>query len=137
MAADYPGLVTIWATLNPGTTQQKLDQLNAITITGSIPATFNVTGLQILTCLDFTEFNSRTAAQQTAILQLCALPTMVGGANTFVGKLFANYYSNVLAGPTIAAFTALAKATVQPWWQVHGFSQPIGTADLTIAGGLS
>lgn len=28
-------------------------------------------------------------------------------------------------------------ATTMPWWKASGYSQPIGTADLTLAGGLS
>lgn len=51
------------------------------------------------------------------------------GASTITG--------GAITPPTITALTALAQATVQPWWFVHGFSGPIGTADLQLAGGLT
>lgn len=135
--AYYDALIAKWPSVSGADTATKLANLNAQTVTGVIPTTFQVTGSQIMNCLDFTEFNSLTAAKQTTILQLCGVSSMIGGQNTFVGKLFANYYSAMLAGPTITAFVALAQATVQPWWQANGYSSPIGPGDLGAAGGLT
>lgn len=132
--ANYTALQNFWPSAPPGTTQSKLDWVNAQTVTGTIPTLFPVTGSQLMDCLDFTEFNSLTAAKQTTILQICAMPLMTGGQNTFIGKLFANYYSTMLQGPTITAFTALAKAVTQPWWQANNYPRPFDMGDITTAG---
>lgn len=132
--AYYDALIAHWPSVTGANTAAKLANLNAEIVTGSIPATFPVTGAQMLNCLDFTEFNSLTAAKQDAILQICQQSTMTGGANTFVGKLFANYYATMLAGPTIAAFTALAQAIAQPWWRANGYPRAFDLGDIAAAG---
>ena len=135
--AYYDDLIAKLATLT-GTTAQKLAAINALTVTGTIPTTFVVTGAQIMNCLDFGEFNTLSAAQQSIVMQICAVPgTIVSGANTFTGKLFASYYSTKLTGPTITAFIALAQGVVQSWWQANGYSSPISANDLAAAGGLT
>jgi hypothetical protein len=136
--AYYDALIAKWATLTPGTTAQKLAQINAITVTGQIPTSLYVTGDQILNCINFTEFNSLTPSLQTNILLLCATPGQLlgGSANTahlVAGMILAAF---PVAGPTVAALTALAKATVTPWWQANGYTSPITDADLSGAGGL-
>lgn len=50
------------------------------------------------------------------------------GASTITG--------GALVPPTVTALTALAEATVQPWWQANGYTSPIGIGD-TEAAGLS
>lgn len=132
--AYYTALINFWPSAQGADTAAKLAWVNAQTVTGSIPATFPVTGAQILKCLDFPEFNSLTAARQTAILQICALPAGDGGANSFIGKLIANYYSAMLTGPTIVALTAMAQAVVQPWWKANGYPRPFDLGDVSTAG---
>lgn len=135
---NYAPLIAVWPGLTPGTTGQKLAQLNAMTVTGSIPAAFFTTGDQLLNCLDWTEFASLTSPQQTQLMQLCATQgQLLGGAASFVGKMFVAFYAGKLGGPTIAALTALAKAAVQPWWAANGYGAPINTNDLAAAGGLT
>lgn len=132
--AYYDLLIAHWPSVSGATTAIKLAALNAENVTGSIPATFPLTGDQIRGCLDFTEFNSLTAAKQDVILHLCSDVNLVGGSGSFVGKLFANYYSTMLAGPTIAALTALAQAVVQPWWKANGYPRAFDLGDISTAG---
>lgn len=154
MANQYAPLIAAWnakgalpggvvgVALTSGMpTATALANLNAWTITGTIPTTFFVTGDQLLNALNFAEFNTLSAPHQTQMLQICATPGQImGGASSFVGGVVVNYYSNVLAGPTIANFTALAKAVVTPWWQIQpsqgglGFGQPVSLADLAVNG---
>lgn len=138
--AYYTALITEWALLTPGTTAQKLAQINAMTVTGSVPTTFYVTGAQLLNCINFAEFNALTAAQQQNLLLLCLNDGQLlgGSANTafLVDGMFLAYFANK-SGPTIAALTALAQGTVQPWWQANGYTGPFSQADLTAAGGLT
>lgn len=144
--AYYDALIAKWATLTPGTTAAKLAQLNAITITGVVPTVLNVTGAQVLNCINFAEFNALTAAQQQNILLLCACPGLMLGGSTnaaqMVDGMLLAYFTNH-AGPTIAALTALAQGAVIPWWQAAvaqnggGLSGPVSQADLTAAGNLT
>ena len=136
--AYYTALINEWPNLTPGTTAQKLAQINAMTVTGSVPTTIYVTADQIFNCINWTEFAALTAQQQSNLLAMLHTPGQLlgGSANTsrlLDGMLLA--YFNV-AGPTIANLTALAQATVTPWWQANGYPGPFNNNDL-IAAGLS
>lgn len=140
--AYYTALIAKWATLTPGTTQQKLDQINAIVVTGSVPASFFTTGADVFNCIDSAEFLAKTAAQQTLVLQCLAVPGAIkGGAGSFLGGIFVAVFG--VSGATITALTALAKAISQPWWQATvaqgggGLVSLVSLADLAAAGGLS
>lgn len=141
----YDALIAKWATLSPGTTAQKLVQINALTVTGSVPTTFYTTGDAILNCINWTEFAALTAQQQNNLLGMCRVPGSLLGGSAQTSHLVAGMilaYFNV-AGATVAALTALAQATVQPWWQATavqgggGLSSTVTPADLAAAGGLS
>src|SRR5580704_17534267 len=121
--AYYTALINEWSLLTPGTTAAKLAQLNAMTVTGAVPTNFTVTGPQLANCINWTEFAALTAPQQQNLLLLCANPgPLLGGSGNTAfltdGMILA-YFTNV-SGPTITALTALAKATVLPWWQANG-----------------
>lgn len=136
--AYYTALINEWPLLTPGTTAAKLAQINAMTVTGSIPTTLTVTGAQLANCINWAEFNALTAAQQSNLLLLCAIPgSLLGGsANTthLVDGMILAYFN--VAGATVANLTALAQGFVQPWWQSNGYSSPISPSDLAAAGGL-
>jgi hypothetical protein len=123
------------------TTAQKLATVNAWTIVGTIPAVLNVTGAQVLNCINWAEFNALTATQQANILALCNIPGLLlgGSSNTAFmldGMLLA-YFTNH-SGPTITALTALAQSSITPWWQTGaGLTSPVTAPDLLAAGGLT
>ncbi len=135
--AYYDALIAEWPSLTPGTTAAKLAQLNALTVSGSIPTSFFVTGDQLLNCINWTEFAALTAAQQTSLLALCQTPGQIlgGSGNTshMAPGMFLAFFTN-LSGPTITALTALAKATVQPWWQANGYPRAFDLGDIAAAG---
>lgn len=143
---DYTALVSKWATLTPGTTAVKLAQLSAITVTGTVPTSFFITGAQLLNCVNWTEFAALTATQQSQLLSLCTVPgSLLGGSgNTsfIVDGMVLAFFTNH-AGPTVAALTALAQGTVVPWWQASvangggGLTGPVTNADLIAAGNLT
>lgn len=140
--AYYTALINEWATItsaNPNfTAAQKLAAVNALTVTGSIPTLFNTTGAAIFNCLNYTEFLTLTAAQQTQLMQMCVIPgTLVGGSASTLGAWFVAIFAGKLGGPTIAALTTLAQVAVQPWWQANGYTSPIGPNDLVLAGNLT
>lgn len=142
---DYTALVSKWATLTPGTTAVKLAQLNTITITGQIPTSFFITGDQILNCINYAEFKVLAAVDQGNILAICRTPGQLlgGSGNTsfIVDGIIIDKFP--IAGPTVAALTALSKGTVTPWWQATvaqgggGLTGPVSNADLVAAGNLT
>lgn len=135
--AYYTALINQWGALAPGTTAQKLAAINALTITGSVPTSFFLTGSQLLNCINYNEFKALTAAQQGNLLALCnSQGSLLGGsANTafMAAGMILDYFSNK-QGPTIMALTALAQATVTPWWQANNYPGPFTNNDLVAAG---
>ena len=139
--AYYTALQTKWVTLT-GTVQSKIDQINALTVTGSIPTQFYTTGSDIANCINWPEFAALTATQQANVLALCQIPGELSGGSgnlsSLIDGMMIAYFP--LAGPTIAALTALAKATVQPWVTTPvaqgggGLSGPVSLTDINIAG---
>lgn len=118
-------------------TEIKLGHVNAWTVTGSVPSSFYVTGADLFNCIDKTEFNALTAAQQSNLLLMCAVPGPLLGGSAETDHLAAGmvltYFTN-LSGPTIANLTALAQATAQPWWQFAGYPRPFDLGDCAAAG---
>ena len=135
--AYYDPLVAIWPTLTPGTTAQKLTQLNAMTVTGSIPTLTMTTGAAIFNCISWSEFKNLTSANQTIIMQMLAIPGNLqgGSASLFIAPFFGSVAATMPL--TIAALTAMAKAIVTPWWQANGYRAPINDSDLIVAGNLT
>jgi hypothetical protein len=118
------------------TTTQKVAAVGTWTVTGSVPTVLNVTGSQLWNCVNWLEFAALTATQQTQVLALCALPgpLLGGSANVALGTvgMILAYFSHT--GPTVVNLTALAQATVQPWWQYAGMNGAVTLADAQIAG---
>lgn len=145
--AYYTNLINAWdsATQPPSgvtgtgltaqmTTAQKVTALNGWTITGSIPTTMQTTGLAVLQCIAIADFNALTAAQQQTVLQICAMPQLIGGSASLIGQLLGTLFAGKTT--TLNAFITLAQATVQPWWQANGYPAPIDIND-ALAAGLS
>lgn len=118
------------------TTAQKLAKLNSWTVTGTVPTSFFVTGDQIANCINWAEFAALTAPQQANLLAMLSIPGQLlgGSANTthLVDGMILAFFP--IAGPTIAALTALAKGAVQPWTQTAGYSTPLSMSDVVNAG---
>jgi hypothetical protein len=118
------------------TTAQKLAAVNGWTVTGSVPTTIYVTGVQVANCINWAELAALTDAQRKDVLLLCLQDGLLlsGSAqltHLLPGMLLA-YFS--VSGPTITALTALAAATPQPWWQYAGYPGPFNTNDTSLAG---
>ncbi len=135
--ANYTALVNQWTTIPSSITltADKLTYINNLTVTGSVPTSFYLNGNQILNCINWTEFAALTAQQQSNVLALCQIPGLIlgGPANKslLADGMILTYFSSV--GPTLANLTALAQATIQPWWQANGYTSPINNNDLAAA----
>jgi len=136
-ATQPPTGVTGSPLLGGDTTAQKLAKVQAWTVTGAVPTTLYSTGAQLANCINYAEFKALTATQQANLLALCNNPgpLLGGSANTafLVDGMILDYFTNH-SGPTILALTALAQATVQPWWQYAGYTSQIGLQDVQEAG---
>ena len=144
MSQDYTALIAKWNTLT-GTTASKMAQINALTVTGSIPTQFYTTCDKIANCINWPELAAMTAANRQDVLALCRIPgnltTGSGNLSALVTGMIIAYFP--AAGPTITALTALAQSTVQPWCNTPvgqgggGLASPtINANDLIAAGGL-
>jgi hypothetical protein len=141
--AYYDALIAKWATAPAGTTDQKLTWINAEVITGQIPTSFYTTGDALLNCIDYAEFKALTPVDKQAnVLRMCGIGGQLLGGSAQVSHMVAgmivDYFGT--SGKTITALTALAKATVIPWWQATvaqgggGLSSPVSHSDLDAAG---
>jgi hypothetical protein len=150
--AIYSTLIAAWNNVTqppPGitgtaltglTTANKIIAVNGWLVTGTIPATLTVSGSQLANCVNWTEFNALTAAQQTNLMQLFTLNNLAGGTTNAAfltdGMMIA-YFTNA-SGPTRLALAALAQA--QPWWNTSvanggsGLFFQITQTDVTNAG---
>ena len=147
--AQYTSLIAAWeagtvpngVTGSPlvGTTAQKLALINAWEVSGSAPAAFTISGIQIANLINWAEFAALTAQQQSNVLMLCNQPGMYigGSAETthLVDGMIIAYFPPT--GPTMVALTALAQAVVQPWWEYEGYANAFSMNDLEAAGGLT
>lgn len=138
-ATQPPAGVTGAALTGGMSTAQKIAAVNAWTIAGSVPTSFYVTGVQLLNCINWAEFNALTAQQQSNLLALCSTPGQIlggsGNAGLIASGMFLAYFSHT--GPTILALTALAEATSQPWVTSPsgaGLSGPVSLSDTSVAG---
>lgn len=153
--AYYTALINAWnnATQPPpgiiGTaltalsTANKIIAVNGWLVTSTIPTTLTVTGAQLLNCINYTEFKTLTAAQQSNLLMMCASQGPLLGGSTNAGLIAAGMfidYFTASAGPTRTALAALAQA--QPFWSTSaalggaGLGSPVSLND-TLAAGLS
>ncbi len=153
--AHYTSLIAAWnsATQPPSgvsgtaltglTTANKIIAVNGWTVTGTIPTNFYVTGAQIMNCINWTEFNALTVAQQQNLLLLCAnAGQLLGGSDNtafLVDGMILAYFPNH-SGPTVTSLIQLANAQIQPWWSTSvdrgggGLTSPVSIDDVTAAG---
>lgn len=105
-------------------TTTKLNNVNAWTVTGTIPASILTMGSAVANCINFAEFNALTVAQQSNIMALCQItgPLLGGSANVglLTAGMFVTYFTTP-SSPTIANLTALAKSVTQSWAQANGY----------------
>lgn len=151
--AYYTALIAAWNTgtvpvgvvgtaLTGQTTAQKIININAWTLTATIPAAYTITSAQIASCIKWSEFAALTAAQQTQVQALLAIqgPISVGSSAAELalycdGLIVAVFGSG---SATVANLSALAPAA-QAWVTASvggGLNGLVSLAD-TQAAGLS
>lgn len=140
--ANYAALVAKWATLTPGTTQQKLDQINALTVAGTaVPAV--IPPNKIVNAIVPADLIALATPQLLALLII--LWGSTGGVDGSPGTTTREAFKLIFVGKaaTLAALNALVLPfdTPQvPWWQAPvpagggGLSSPVNNNDLLAAG---
>lgn len=154
MAESYVALAAGWNGNTPpsgvvGTaltglsTAQKIININAWTITATIPAQYTITGAQIEGCIKFSEFNALTQVQQQQLMELIDTPGPISvGSSPAELALLADGMIVALFGAgsvTVANLSALAPSA-QAWVTTPvanggaGLSGPVSLADTQAAG---
>lgn len=130
---DYTKFKAEWALLTPGTTAEKLAQINAMTVTGAVPTVFSVSGVQIYNCLVPAEFQALSVANQQYVRDIFNLQGAIpAGTGTTVQTVLLAIFGS--ATVTRANLVALAQAVVQPWWEANGYTSPFNINDCIAAG---
>lgn len=141
----YDALIAKWATLTPGTTDQKLTQVNGLTVNGTATPMI-VPTYRIYNIIDPTEFSALTAANQQLVRDILGMGTVDGSPGTSVRSRMLAIFTVGSSPITHAALVALAAAydtPPMPWWQGAvaqgggGLTSPVNGADLVAAGGLT
>jgi hypothetical protein len=118
-----PSGVTGAGLVGGDTTQQKIDKINAWTVTGTIPTSFFTTSDQIANCINYPEFKALTANQQSDLLAALSIQGQILGGSShsslLVNGMLLDYFPG--GGPTITALKALAKAITETWCQTNGY----------------
>lgn len=142
--AYYDALIAEWPTviaaLPAGTTQQMLDYLNALTVTGSPPTMFSVTAADLFSAFDAGEWMGLVGATDAATVikvgilrDILRLPGPIPvGAGTTASNFLFNFFA--LSPATLLGLAKLAVSQVQPWWQANGYPRAFDLGDIAAAG---
>lgn len=142
--AYYDTLIAKWATLTPGTTAQKLAQINAITVTNPVAQKTVLAPSSILNAVVFADLASLTqlqVSQLTLLLQGQAVDASPGTSIRLgIQALFAGKATTLA---NLGALVAPFDSPPIPWSTAPiaqnggGLNGPVTLNDLTAAGGLS
>lgn len=138
--AYYDALSAKWATLTPGTTAQKLAQINALTVTlPSIKALLSPSS--ILNACVFADLAALTQLQVSQLTLLLAGSQVDGSAGSSIRlgiqTLFAGKTTTLA---NLGALVAPYDSPTMLWWQATvaqgggGLSSAVSQGDLTAAG---
>lgn len=131
--AFYDEFITKWNTLT-GTTQEKLDQINALTVSAPAQKAL-LTPSQIL--------NACVPADLAALAQLevLQLTLLLSGSTVDVsqGTTIRLGVQNIFTGSVqtlqnLAALVAQFDSPTQPWWKSVGYTCPFGMQDVEACG---
>src|ERR1035437_7890717 len=116
--ADYTALIAKWATLTPGTTAQKLAQINTLTVPRGSVLPAILTPSQIINACLAADIASLTPAQVTLFTLLLQGSQVDASVGTTVRAGIVTIFSG--KATTIAQLTALVApfdSPTIPWWQ--------------------
>lgn len=112
----YDALIAKWATLSPGTTQQKLDQINALTVTGpAVPMI--VPTYSIYNLIDTSDWTGLSAANQQLVRDILSMGTVDASPGTSVrARMTALFGAGTATRTALSALAAKYDSPPIPWW---------------------
>ena len=149
---DLAALQAVWPTLNPGTTAQKLAQLNTMLIPGP-PRDISIASLETF-LIAHNILNPITAyatngTNPNALIGCNYLIAMMAASNPIIHtSIPANFAAvqqlgaGLLADPATGVTNEMLAQLIgmisppTPWWQVNGFTTGVTVTDLIAAGNL-
>lgn len=132
--AYYDALITKWATLSPGSTAQKLAQLNAATGTGpAVPAKLSPSAiLNAIVFADLALLTQLQVTQLTLLLQGNEVDASPGTSIRLgIQALFAGKTQTL---NQLGALVAPYDTPTIPWWQANGYPRAFDLGDIATAG---
>ncbi len=142
--AYYDALIAKWATLNPGPTQQKLDQINALTVAAGAAQKAILTPSQIINAIMPTDLAALTTAQVaflTLVLQGAQVDASQGTTvRLAIQTIFQNKAQTL---SQLGALVAPFDSPTIPWWKASvaqgggALNGPVTVNELIGAGGLT
>lgn len=132
--AYYDALVTKWGTLTPGTTANKLAQVNAATANGTATPMI-VPTYKIYNLIVSSEFVALSASNQQLIRDILGMGTVDASPGTSVRARIIALFPNGTA--TFTALSALAATFDTPqvsWWSANGYPRAFDLGDIAAAG---
>jgi hypothetical protein len=134
--AYYDALIAKWATLTPGTTAQKLTQINALTVQSAPNGLAILSPSAILNAIVFADLvalSQLQIAQLTLLLQGSAVDASIGTSIRLgIQTLFSGKTQTL---SNLAALVAPSDAPIMiPWWKSAGYPVMLSSDDLAKAG---
>lgn len=117
----YDAMIAKWPTLQPGTTAEKLVEINAATATGpAIPMV--IPTYKIYNLINPAEFNALTAPNQQLVRDILGMGTVDCSAGTFIRSRIIGMFPNGTA--TFTSLAGLANEFDKPvvnWCGANGY----------------
>ena len=113
--AYYTALIAKWATLAPGSTQEKLVQLNAIKVTGpAVPMI--IPTYQIYNLIDAAEWTSLSDANKQLVRDIMGMGTVDVSPNTHIrARMMAVFGVGTTTRSNLATLAATYDSPQIPW----------------------
>ena len=132
--AYYDAFIAKWATLPPGTTEQKLATLNAEKVTGpAIPMI--VPAYTIYNLIDPAEFVALADANKQLVRDILFMGTVdASPGNAVRSRLMATFAAGSVTRTKLAQLAAPYDTPQIPWLQENGYPRPFDMGDCAAAG---
>lgn len=132
--AYYDLMIAKWATLTPGTTANKLAQLNAATATGTAQRAL-LSPSSILNAIVFADLAALTQLQVTQLTLLLAGSSVDASVGTSIrAGIQALFAGKTTTLANLGALVAPFDSPTVPWWQANGYPRAFDLGDVAAAG---
>lgn len=142
--AYYDALIVKWSTLNPGTTQQKLDQINSLTVSAPIAGKVIVSREDILAAIVPAELAALSGLQMQQLTFVCGSDKIdISSTSLARAVLQLIFGSGTTTRNNLIALNNSSSSPSIPWWRATvsqgggELRDKVALSDLVAAGGLT